>query len=300
MKAGESVKHYLGIDGGGTKTTAVVADEKGKILFRAQGKSINFYGVGMEKARENLAVIITKIQEKTGIEDFYSAFIGCSALDTEADKKTIDALCGGIINAEKIGMNSDVFVALKAASGNSVAICGTGSMAIGEAKDGSVIIKGGWGHILGDEGSGYSIAVSALKKCCICYDKGIKTPLVDEAIKFFGIKNFREIIDIIYSPETAKDSIAGFAGIVGSLAQEDKACKKIIEAEAAAFAHTVISLISQLGKGAHLSLYGGVFNNSLFREIFCNKVKESYPETIIDSLTTPAEEGALKASMELK
>ena len=102
------MKHYLGIDGGGTKTTAVVADEKGKILFRAQGKSINFYGVGMEKARENLAVIITEIQEKTGIEDFYSAFIGCSALDTEADKKTIDALCGGIINAEKIGMKLEI------------------------------------------------------------------------------------------------------------------------------------------------------------------------------------------------
>ena len=109
----------------------------------------------------------------------------------------INTMTSRIINAEKIGMNSDVFVALKASSGNCVAICGTGSMAIGEAKDGSIVVKGGWGHILGDEGSGYSIAVSALKKSCICYDKGIKTPLIDGAIKYFGVKNFREIIQII-------------------------------------------------------------------------------------------------------
>lgn len=295
------MKHYLGIDGGGTKTTAVVADEKGEILFKAEGKSINFYGVGMEKARESLAGIISEIKKQTGIEGFYSVFIGCSALDTQADKNTIDALCGGIINAEKIGMNSDVFVALKASSGNCVAICGTGSMAIGEAKDGSIVVKGGWGHILGDEGSGYSIAVSALKKSCICYNKGIKTPLIDGAIKYFGVKNFREIIDIIYASETSKDYIAGFAKTVGKFAEEDALCKEIIEDEAAAFAETVASLIEELGKEAHLSLYGGVLkNNSLFREIFCNKVKESCPEAKIDLLETPAEEGALKASMELK
>ena len=66
--------------------------------------------------------------------EFYSAFIGCSALDNEATKETIKALCDGIINAKKIGMNSDVFVAL-ASSGEDkcriVAICGTGSIVTG-------------------------------------------------------------------------------------------------------------------------------------------------------------------------
>ncbi len=293
--------HYLGIDGGGTKTTAVIADESGEILCKTEGKSINFYAIGMEKSRENLKNLITEIQEKTNISSFRSAFIGCSALDSEADENTINALCSGIIKSEKIGMNSDVFVALKASAGNCVAICGTGSIAIGEAKNGTIVVKGGWGHILGDEGSGYSIAVSALKKSCIYYDKGIKTPLIDGAIKYFGANNFREIIDIIYSSETSKDYIAGFAKTVGKFAEEDALCKEIIEDEAVAFAETVASLIDELGKGAHLSLYGGVLkNNSLFRETFCNKVKESYPEAKIDLLETPAEEGALKASMELK
>ena len=44
------MKYYLGIDGGGTRTTAAVSDENGNVLFKAVGKSINFYSVGFEKA----------------------------------------------------------------------------------------------------------------------------------------------------------------------------------------------------------------------------------------------------------
>ena len=55
------MKYYLGIDGGGTRTTAAVSDENGNVLFKAVGKSINFYSVGMEKARENLENVINDI-----------------------------------------------------------------------------------------------------------------------------------------------------------------------------------------------------------------------------------------------
>ena len=55
------MKYYLGIDGGGTRTTAAVSEENGKLLFKAVGKSINFYSVGMEKARENLKNVINDI-----------------------------------------------------------------------------------------------------------------------------------------------------------------------------------------------------------------------------------------------
>ena len=160
------MKYYLGIDGGGTRTTAAVSDECGNTLFKAVGKSINFYSVGMETARENLKNVIKDIYENIGEVEFDSAFIGCSALDAEASKETINALCGDIVKANKIGMNSDVFVAL-ASSGKDecrvVAICGTGSIVTGIDNNGTIKTKGGWGHIFGDEGSAYSISVNALK-----------------------------------------------------------------------------------------------------------------------------------------
>ena len=81
---------------------------------------------------KNLKEVIDILAQKLATDCFEAAFIGCSALDNEADEATLNALCGGIIKAEKVAMNSDVYVALKSANGNCVAVCGTGSMAVGE------------------------------------------------------------------------------------------------------------------------------------------------------------------------
>ena len=296
------MKYYLGIDGGGTKTTAAVSDENSNIIAKATGKTINFYSVGMEASRRNLKEVIDELIKKLGTDCFEAAFIGCSALDDEADKATLDALCGGIINANKIAMNSDVYVALKSANGNCVAVCGTGSMAVGEKADGSIAVTGGWGHIIGDEGSAYSIAVNALKKCCLLCDKNESAPLLKAAENYFGVDNFRKAIDIIYSAETAKDFIAGFAANVAALANENcEVSKNIIASEAKAYAQTVITLIGELENCPVVSLYGGVFqHNPTFRAEFEKELKTVYPEIKTEILDMPPEEGALKSARELK
>ncbi len=296
------MKYYLGIDGGGTKTTAAVSDENGNIITKATVKTINFYAVGMEASRKNLKEVIDILAQKLGTDCFEAAFIGCSALDDEADEATLNALCGGIINAEKIAMNSDVYVALKSANGNCVAVCGTGSMAVGEKADRSIAVKGGWGHIIGDEGSAYSIAVNALKNCCVMCDKNESSPLLKAAESYFGVDDFRKAIDVIYSAETAKDFIAGFASKVGKLANEGcEISENIIASEAKAYAKTVIALIDELEVCPLVSLYGGVFqHNAAFRAEFEKEIKTAYPEIKTEILDMPPEEGALKSARELK
>ncbi len=292
------MKYYLGIDGGGTRTTAAVSDECGNIICKAVGKSINFYSVGLETARENLKNVIKDIYENIGQVEFYSAFIGCSALDAEASKETINALCDDIVKANKIGMNSDVFVAL-ASSGDDecriVAICGTGSIVTGIDKNGTIKTKGGWGHIFGDEGSAYSIAVNALKAAAMLYDEGKVTPLVKKAEEFFGVEDFREAIDKIYSPDTTKDVLAGFSVKVAEIAGEDFVSKTVILNEAHFFSKTVLALLNEMKNCTLLSLYGGVFqNNELFRNSFVEDIKEFHSDLKIEVLTLPPEEGALE------
>lgn len=285
--------YYLGIDGGGTRTTAVVTDEKGNTITKKTGRTINFYSVGNETARNNLSDLMNEIMAETGIKSFESAFIGCSALDCEADKKTTDALCKGVINAEKIKMHSDVYIALKSAEDAQcpcVAICGTGSIAAAEDNDGSIHVSGGWGHILGDEGSAYSIAVNALKICCQMCDKGEKTPLLDSANEFFGTDDFRKTIDIIYSPDMTKDRLARFASV---LDESDETVSEIIKNEARKFAVTVATLLKKIKQCDVLGLYGGVFqNNSLFREKFTESIRKDFSEIKIQLIATPPEETA--------
>ncbi len=298
------MKYYLGIDGGGTKTTALLTDENGKILIKVQGKTINFYAVGMEKARENLKSAITEISEKTGVKDFDGVFIGCSALDGEAEGKTVKRLCDGVIKAEKIEMNSDTYIALKGMGEVNcpvVVICGTGSMVIGEKETGELLVSGGWGHILGDEGSGYAIAVSALKECAILNDKGEKADLLKKACQYFNIENFRDIIPVIYASEMSKDKIAGFGAVVGELSQKgDKISTAIIEDEVKKLYKTAEILIKKLKNTAKIGLYGGVFEkNQLFRDIFKAELKKDFPHISAELLTVTPEETAARLAREL-
>ena len=78
------MKYYLGIDGGGTRTTAAVSDENGKLILKRAGKTINFYSVGMEVARYNLDNLINEIYSELDCDEFESVFIGCSA-----DRKSV-------------------------------------------------------------------------------------------------------------------------------------------------------------------------------------------------------------------
>lgn len=292
------MKYYLGIDGGGTRTVAAVSDENGKILIKQRGKTINFYSVGMETARRNLADIIDGINYALGITEFTAVFIGCSALDDEADKVLTDELCGGIINAGKIKMHSDVYIALESlgdAECPCVAICGTGSIAVARDRYGNMPVTGGWGHLVGDEGSAYAVAVSALKLCCRINDKNDMSPLLQTANSFFGVTNFRKAIDIIYSPETTKDVIASFAEKVGELAlQGDAGATEIIRTEACLFADTVLTLLNRVECCTVLGLYGGVFqHNETFLCAFSEKIKISYPNLNVRLLDIPPEDSAL-------
>ncbi len=297
------MKYYLGIDGGGTRTTAAVSDENGKLILKKEGKTINFYSVGMETAKNNLDSLIGEICNELDCNSFEGVFIGCSALDAKADDATLKALCGNI-NAKEIEMNSDLYIALKSmgdAECPCVAICGTGSMATGIDKYGNTVVSGGWGHIIGDEGSGYAIAVNALKSCCEMCDKGESSPLLKAAESYFGVSDFRKAIDIIYSEETTKDKIAGFASDIGKLTLTDSIAKDIVISEAKAFAKTVLILLSKIGTCSALGLYGGIFvHNTLFTENFTNDIKAVYSDLDIKTLTVPPEESALELARKLK
>ena len=297
------MKYYLGIDGGGTRTTASVCDDTGALVCKVVGKTINFYSVGMEKVRENLDEIISNVYKNIGDVEFENAFIGCSALDNRADEHMINALCGGIIRSKSITMDSDVYVALFSGDcsvSRAVVICGTGSMATGIDENNVIYTKGGWGHIIGDGGCAYSIAVKALYEAVSLFDENkFNEPLVKCAQAFFETDNLREIIDIVYNENTTKDIIADFAKFVSLEAEKgDVASLGIIESECNKLLRTVFSLVEEMKSCKILYLYGGVFqNNDLFRACFVKAFGEKYPSIKTEILRLPPDEGALKLAM---
>ena len=135
------MRHYLGIDGGGTKTKAVLCDEEFNVISAYTGKSINFNSTGINEARKALADIFDSVLKEKGITP-HAVCIGCAALSSRADSILTEKLLGGITECRNIILDSDIFTALEAMRVDgpcAAAICGTGSMAAGRTESGEII-----------------------------------------------------------------------------------------------------------------------------------------------------------------
>ena len=294
------MKYYLGIDGGGTKTTAIICDENAQLISRFVGESINYNSVGMDTARKNLKATVDGVLPND--VKLNATFIGMSAISERADNEFTKKLCEGIIDCDKITMDSDVYIGLEAMrcdGSAAMVISGTGSMAVGRLPDGEIIHTGGWGYILGDEGSGYAICIDALRAAICGYEGSAEKTLLTDAVKeHYQVNDMLELIDIFYDPPMPRSEIAKLAPIVFKCSENDGVADAIIRNHAQLLANTVSALLSQLPEGTSLGLWGGIFENyEKFRNLFSASVNERFPETEINVLEYAPEYGAVFAAI---
>lgn len=289
-------KYFLGVDGGGSKTTAVVFSDDGEFIGRAVGESINYYSVGFENARQAMKEIMEKLPQKS----FDCAVIGMSALNDRASPEETERFCSGIIDSKKTIMDSDLYVALEAVSEKgecAVIISGTGSVAALRKNNGEIKHAGGWGYILGDEGSGYSIGLRGIKTAIRAYEGSAGgTILIQECKEYFGTDNLYDLIDLYYTQKVTRKKTAAFAARVCECAENgDKAALKIIETEADLLSETALALLESAKKEIPIGLWGGVFQHStVFRDYFIRLLNNQGFENV-KLLTFTPEVGAIIA-----
>lgn len=294
--------YYLGVDGGGTKTVALVCDETGRDVIAVTGDSINYRSEGMTAAREHLRAILSEIERKTGIAAFRGACIGSSALFGAATEEETRAFTEGLLPAERIRMDSDLFIALKACrTANALAaICGTGSMAAAFDGGGNVVTRGGFGYLFGDEGSGYAIAREALFIAARAAEGTEPPTLLTEALcRHFGVKDVYAFTSLAYDPPLPRKRLASFAPCVTRCAgQGDPAAIAVLHRQADLFADTVRSLAAVLPERPEVFLYGGVFTHD---QIFTARFKERIAGccAACGMLPVPPVKGAALAAMAL-
>lgn len=297
-------KLYLGIDGGGSKTTAVVFDGEGSFAAQAVGESINYYSIGLEAARSNMAAIIGELCSALGENRFTAAVIGMSALGDRATEEELNAFASGIIDADKIIMDSDLFIGLEAMPETeecAMIISGTGSMAAARLKNGEIIHAGGWGHILGDEGSGYCIGLAGIKAAIAAFEGyGESTALLEDCLSYFGLSDMYGLIDLYYEKGVSRKTTAAFARFVRIRADEgDPVALRLIKTAVSELAATALSMIKKLSPASPIGLWGGMFQNSpLMRDEFCGLLSAAGYENAA-LLRFPPQLGAVFAAMKL-
>ncbi len=227
----------VGVDGGGSKTHAVIVDADGRILGEGTSGPSNPLRVGIARAAAAVREAIDKACEAAQVrrQDILAAEVGLAgARRTELRERVREALSNiGIADLEVVG---DADIALHGATDGEpgvVVIAGTGSVCCGVNARGKRNCAGGWGPVAGDEGGGAWIARRALRAIAHASDgRGPKTSLMTAACAYFHVTSPEDLATAIYAPTMTNERLAGFGKQVIEAAKAKDPVAREIVAEA--------------------------------------------------------------------
>ena len=256
---------FIGIDGGGTKTTGLLADHTGHIIAQAESGASNYHAVGEEQTKRVLSSVITQLMDDANAElGSCACCLGLAGVASAADKEIIGRICDDIGLPENRILTHDAQVALIGGAeelSGVIIIAGTGSIVYGIDAAGREAQAGGWGHLLGDEGSGYDIARRALQAIARAADgRGVPTQLSSLMLDALEFPQPRDIIPWIHA--ASKDKVAGLAGVVFDTANAgDSVARGILDEAADELTLAARVVIDKLvfGHPFNLVLSGGIF-----------------------------------------
>jgi N-acetylglucosamine kinase-like BadF-type ATPase len=276
-------KLLLGVDGGQSSTTALIADETGTVLGVGRAGPCNHAAgaEGRQKFVSALTQCLAAAGRNAGLDAtprFVAACLGFSG--GPADK---EALVEEIVASEKIIVTDDALIALSGATAGEpgiIVIAGTGSIAFGRNSAGRTARAGGWGYLFGDEGGGFHIVRQALGAALRLEEGwGRATSLRAVLLEATGARDANDLLHRFYTPEFPRPRIAALAKLVDQAAGEGDAVAREILLEAAqALAELAAAVRKQLFRAeeARCSYLGGAFRSPIVYERFI-KLLESEP-----------------------
>jgi len=258
--------HVLGIDAGGTKTVCLLADERGDVVAESRGPGANLHAAGEETVERVLQQVVAGALDGRPVVPA-AICLGIAGVDRQHEADTIAAIMRRIGHRSRVLVVNDALIALAAGAGDDpgiVIISGTGSIVYGRNQRGEAARAGGWGHMIGDEGSGYWIGREALAAVMRAGDgRGPETQLQADVLAHFGIADLSRMPGIVYDRDVPRMSVAALGPIVDRAAgQGDAVARRIIDMaadELALAARSVATRLEMRGDAFTFLLAGTVF-----------------------------------------
>jgi N-acetylglucosamine kinase-like BadF-type ATPase len=256
----------LGIDAGGTKTVCQLASADGEVLAEARRGGANLQAVGELEVEK---VLYEVMEDAIGDRNIVPAAIclGIAGVDRDEDSRVIRAIMRRIGYKAKTLIVNDALVALEAGAPDRqgvVVIAGTGSIAYGRNERNHAARAGGWGYVLGDEGSGYWIGRAALRAVLREADRrGPVTRLTGLLLNHYGVAKAQDLIHEVYHGTNRPSAIASLAKCVQSAFSDgDAVAIGILRAAADELESCALSVATRLeiaGSEFPFVLAGGMF-----------------------------------------
>ncbi|QXJ27408.1 N-acetylglucosamine kinase [Saccharolobus shibatae] len=256
----------VGVDGGGSKTSAIAYTCSGSFLGKGLAGPANFHNVGVEETVKNVnkAILLATKGMKPDV-----AYIGLAGIDSKYDYNVMSEALRLV--AKDVYIDHDGFVALYAETrGNPgvIVIAGTGSVIVGY--DGNRRVRfGGLGWLIADEGSAYWIGREALRAFGKMLDGRMnKTLIAEKIMRSLNINNLDDLIKWAYHEGHKVKEIASLSKIVDEAANEgDEIALNILKSAAFELASDAVKMAVKIGVDK-IYLKGGMFSSPIYFSFF--------------------------------
>jgi len=301
-------RYVVGVDGGGSKTSAIIADERGRVVGRGVSGSSNYHNVGEKNAALSIrnAVIAARSNAALKLGSLDYAVVALAAINSEADRRKALRFVRATKIARRIFVVHDSIAALHAVENwpAVIVISGTGCMAAGINERGEYRRVGGWGRIVDDEGSSYDIGRIALRAAFRSLDgRAPPTKLVSALKRRFRVRDLRDAMPRIYGTRFGVEQIASLTRLVSELSPTDGVSRRILKNAGIALGQLASHAVKQLGlsnQPVTITPVGGTFESGphLLRS-FASTIKRNCPSAKIAHDRTEPTVGSVKLALSL-
>jgi N-acetylglucosamine kinase-like BadF-type ATPase len=292
----------VGIDAGGSKTRAFAVDRDGAVVGRGAGG-----GANLLSSPDPAGSIAAALTESLGSAKPEAVVLSCSGGDRPADREKGRAILTELVGpAVRIEVTHDAIAALYAgnpAGCGVVLISGTGSIAFGRNDEGDERRAGGWGYLIGDEGSAVWLGLEGLRAAAHNADgRGAGTTITAHILRELGVQTFMEVIPQLYGrPHPAPAILAAVRAVGRAAAESDAIAVSIMQrgAHALARAASVVAAELRLEDGP-VYLAGGAFESlpSLERAVR-GELLRMLPRATVEPVSEEPAMGAARLAMRL-
>ena len=292
----------VGIDAGGSKTRAFAVDREGAVVGRGAGG-----GANLLSSPDPAGSIAAALAESLGPAKPEAVVLACSGGDRPADREKGRAILTQLVGpAVRIDVTHDAIAALYAgnpAGCGVVLISGTGSIAFGRNDEGDERRAGGWGYLIGDEGSAVWLGLEGLRAAAHHTDgRGAGTVITAHVLRELGVQSFMEVIPELYGrPHPAPAILAAVRAVGRAAAEADAIAVSIVQrgAHALARAASIVAAELRLEDGP-VYLAGGAFESlpSLERAVR-GELLRMLPRATVEPVSEEPAMGAARLAMRL-
>jgi len=298
------MKYLIGMDGGGTKTISVITDLSGNKLYECTGGPSNILTYGTDSISQVIFDLAQQCLSYLGADfsDLKMILVGTAGAGRRNDAERLEKSFISLIKSkgilfEKIFVESDARIALEGAfSGRpgSILIAGTGSIMLGKDAEGNIHRVGGFGRILADDGSGYSIGKQALNAIAKDLDgRGDHTEITKLAETRFNILSPEILITKIYRENF--DIASAVPLVLTAADKNDKIALEIIDEQTDALLMHISSMFKKLNQPSmNLAFIGGIISsNNVFSRTLRDKISTALMTINLIEPENPPEMGAV-------